>query len=55
MSLDALGYLVQVCWTQIPNHFPQVNILESVVMPNHIHGIIEIGYQQLTYPRCSPA
>ena len=30
---------------QIPSHFPWVALLDFVVMPTHIHGVIEIGRQ----------
>ena len=29
---------------QIPAHFPDVALHEHVVMPNHIHGIVQINY-----------
>ncbi|HYG03090.1 MAG TPA: hypothetical protein VD927_11645 [Chryseosolibacter sp.] len=30
------------CWLEIPKHFPRVVLHEHIVMPNHIHGIIEL-------------
>jgi len=30
------------CWLQIPNYFPNTEIDNFVIMPNHIHGIIHI-------------
>jgi putative transposase len=35
-------YVCPGCWLAIPAHFPDVKMYEYVVMPNHIHGIIEI-------------
>ncbi len=29
-------------WREIPTHFPRVQLDEFVVMPNHVHGIINI-------------
>jgi putative transposase len=45
MSSNRLGTIVQECWLQIPAHFPWITLLDFAVMPNHIHGIIEIGCQ----------
>lgn len=45
MRLNTLGNRASDCWQQIPTHFPHVQLHESVVMPNHIHGILEITYQ----------
>jgi len=33
---------VQICWYDIPAHYPDIRLHEFIVMPNHIHGIIEI-------------
>ena len=30
-------------WSDIPNHFPFVELDEFVVMPNHLHGILFIN------------
>jgi REP element-mobilizing transposase RayT len=35
-----IANLVRVAWGDIPNHHPQVQIDEFVVMPNHVHGIL---------------
>jgi len=43
MNLNELGIIVQKCWNDIPNHFPEVELDYSVIMPNHIHGIIIIN------------
>ena len=42
MILNDAGKIANACWNQIPEHFPKVVLHEYVVMPNHIHGIIEI-------------
>lgn len=42
MSLSEFGVCADNCWNAIPSHFPNVVLHEYVVMPNHIHGIIEI-------------
>lgn len=43
MVLNSAGQIVEKCWCAIPEHFPQVTLDEFVVMPNHVHGIITVG------------
>jgi putative transposase len=40
--LGPIGQIISTCWTEIPQHFPNVEIEEHVVMPNHMHGILTI-------------
>ncbi|MEK6450015.1 MULTISPECIES: hypothetical protein [unclassified Myroides] len=42
MILNEAGKYAQECWENIPDHFPNVRIDEFIIMPNHIHGILEI-------------
>ena len=42
MILNDAGNIAKECWLAIPNHFPNVVLHEFVIMPNHIHGIIEL-------------
>ena len=42
MHLNPLGRIIDTCWQQIPTHYPQTILHEYVIMPNHLHGIIEI-------------
>ncbi|WP_115006214.1 transposase [Moraxella lacunata] len=42
MILNDIGQVVEQCWHNIPSHFPNVVLHHFVVMPNHIHGVIEI-------------
>jgi REP element-mobilizing transposase RayT len=42
MVLNDAGRTAATCWLQIPDHFPNVELDEWVVMPNHIHGIVVI-------------
>jgi REP element-mobilizing transposase RayT len=43
MILNDLGEIAQQCWLEIPQHFPHAMLHEYVIMPNHIHGIIELA------------
>ncbi len=43
MILNDAGEIADCCWLQIPEHFPDVILHEHIVMPNHIHGIIELN------------
>ncbi|MBI5218613.1 MAG: hypothetical protein HY958_06765 [Bacteroidia bacterium] len=42
MVLSDIGQIAQSCYLEIPNHFNNVILDEYVIMPDHIHGIIEI-------------
>ena len=42
MILTIHGKVVWECWREIPKHFPHVKLGVFIVMPNHVHGIIEI-------------
>ncbi len=37
-----IGLLANKFWLEIPHHFPFVQLANSVVMPNHIHGVLII-------------
>ncbi len=43
MNLSDIGKIAEQFWQEIPGHFPFVNLDKFVIMPNHIHGIIEIN------------
>ncbi len=42
VQLSVLGRIVRESWIGIPAHFAGVRLHEFVVMPNHVHGIVEI-------------
>jgi REP element-mobilizing transposase RayT len=42
MILNDFGKIIQNVWLELPNHNDNISIDEFVIMPNHIHGIIEI-------------
>jgi len=43
MELSGIGGIADKCWLKIPEHFPFVILHEHIVMPNHVHGLIEIA------------
>jgi putative transposase len=43
VRLTPMGEIAKRCWEEIPKHFPNVELDEHVVMPNHIHGIIVLN------------
>jgi putative transposase len=42
MMLNDAGQIANECWLNIPNHFPNVILHEFIIMPNHVHGIIQL-------------
>jgi putative transposase len=42
MILNEYGKIVLECWNDLPNHYSDCALDEFVIMPNHIHGIINI-------------
>jgi REP element-mobilizing transposase RayT len=42
MRLNEIGEIARNCWMEIPQHYPDTQLYDFVVMPNHIHGIIDI-------------
>lgn len=42
MILNNLGKIADNFWIEIPKHYPKIEIHEHIIMPNHLHGIIEI-------------
>ena len=43
MQLSKIGEYATECWMNIPAHFPYFYLDASVVMPNHLHGIVLIA------------
>jgi len=42
LVLNEAGKFANECWIEIPNHFPNAVLHEYIIMPNHVHGIIEL-------------
>ena len=43
MILNAVGMVAENTWFDLVNHVSNITLHEFVVMPNHVHGIIEIN------------
>ena len=43
MHLSQIGQMAEKYWLEIPQHFPFVVLHNHIIMPNHVHGIIEIA------------
>jgi REP element-mobilizing transposase RayT len=41
------GVQIIKCWFDIPNHYPNIVLHAFVLMPDHLHGIIEITQPDL--------
>jgi putative transposase len=54
MQLSALGRIAQESWPGIPSHSTSVQLHESIVMPNHVHGIIGIVQARVVGPGAAP-
>ncbi|MBI3135775.1 MAG: hypothetical protein HYZ14_13950 [Bacteroidetes bacterium] len=42
MELNDTGKIARQYWLEIPNHFPNTILHDFIIMPDHVHGIIEI-------------
>ena len=42
MGLSEAGIIAYECWNDLPNHFPNIELDEISIMPNHIHFIVII-------------
>jgi len=42
MHLNEMGKLVRFTWEDLVNHVKHIELGQFVIMPNHIHGIIQI-------------
>jgi len=59
MNLNPYGKIVRECWRNIPQHYVGINSDVFIVMPNHVHGVIEIrerkhvGFETRPYEKTS--
>ncbi|CAH1083987.1 Y1_Tnp domain-containing protein [Candidatus Nitrotoga sp. 1052] len=43
MMQNETGMMAEKCWCAIPDHFSWVMLDAFIVMPNHVHGFITVG------------
>ena len=44
LNLNKFGQIAFTCWQAIPKHFSKIELDEFIIMPNHIHGILIVTY-----------
>jgi len=49
MNLSRLGEIADSMWREIPNHHEKVKLDIHQVMPDHMHGIIILGHDELKF------
>lgn len=54
MILNDAGIIANDCWLEIPEHFPNAKLHEHIVMPNHVHGIIELSGDDVRVQNIEP-
>jgi len=42
MVLNNAGSMITNIWNELPQRFPNIELIENVIMPNHIHVVIAI-------------
>lgn len=42
IKLSKIGQIIDNQWNNIPNQYNNIEIIEYIIMPNHIHGIIRL-------------
>ena len=52
IKLSEIGQAAERFWLEIPNHFSFVELDEYEIMPNHVHGIIQITNKQVGTGHC---
>ena len=43
MQLSECGEIVEKCWEELSQRFPEIQLDQFIIMPNHIHAIIIIN------------
>ena len=42
MKLNECGIIARLFWNDLPYHFKNIRLDEYIIMPDHVHGIVEI-------------
>ena len=54
VALSAMGKIVEKAILQIPVHYPAVSVDRYVVMPNHVHLLLQIHTDESGRPMVAP-
>ena len=54
VALSAMGEIVEKAILQIPMHYPAVSVDRYVVMPNHVHLLLQIHTDESGRPMVAP-
>ena len=54
VALSAVGKIVEKAILQIPAHYPAVTVDQYVVMPNHVHLLLQIHTDESGRPMVAP-
>jgi REP element-mobilizing transposase RayT len=52
MRLSKTGLMIQKWWMKLPEKFPFLQIDKSTIMPNHLHGILTLDYDDESIVPC---
>ncbi|MBI4776080.1 MAG: hypothetical protein HY788_18210 [Deltaproteobacteria bacterium] len=55
ITLNDYGKIIGQVWCDLPNHYPEVELDASVIMPNHIHGIVVLHHDDVVGAGLKPA
>lgn len=47
LILNEIGLAVEAHWNEIPRHFQRISLLDYLVMPNHLHGLLCINEKEI--------
>jgi len=54
MQLNPFGNIVLLTWNDLINHIASIELGEFVIMPNHVHGIVNIvDPEKITYEKAA--
>ena len=51
MQLNEAGKMLQAEWEALPQRFPNIELDEFIVMPNHFHGVVVVVEKKNTEGR----
>jgi putative transposase len=49
MVLNEAGKIADLCWCAIPEHYPNVLLHNHIIMPNHVHGILQLTDKEMIW------